>query len=127
MDLKIINQAVEKLNNERKLTAADQKAKAVASPVADALIDFCRQSDVFARAVVNGGSFEECCKKIMKKSGNAFSGFEAISDFEVYSRAVRHYLPSATVQFEMKIQTAGVAAPAAPTDNVISLSFADFF
>ena len=121
MDFKIIDEAVEKLNSERKLTAADQKAKAVASYVADALIDFCRQSDVFARAVVAGGSFEECCKKIMEKSGNA------ISDFEVYSRAVRHYLPSATVQFEMKIQTAGVAAPTAPADNVISLSFADFF
>lgn len=121
MDLMIVNEAIEKLNNERKLTAADQKAKAVSSPVADALIGFCEQSDVFARAVVQGGSFEECCKKIMEKSGNA------ISDFEVYSRAVRHYLPGAEIRFEMKILTSGTKeTPQAASDNIINLSFADF-
>lgn len=123
MDLYIINEAIEKLNNERKLTAADNKAKAVAGATADALISFCGQSDVFARAVVEGGSFEECCKKIMEKCGNA------ISDFEVFSRAVGHYLPGAKVEFQMQI----VVPNAAPTDtarpaadNIISLSLADF-
>lgn len=123
MDLRIINEAIEKLNNERKIAAKDNKAKAVAGATADALINFCGQSDVFARAVVEGGSFEECCKKIVEKCGNA------ISDFEVFSRAVRHYLPTATVEFQMRIVTPS-ETPAADTrpaaDNIINLSLADF-
>lgn len=123
MDLYIINEAIEKLNNERKIAANDNKARAVAGATADALINFCGQSDVFARAVVEGGSFEECCKKIVEKCGNA------ISDFEVFSRAVRHYLPDATVEFQMRIVTPN-AAPTFSTqsasDNIINLSLADF-
>jgi hypothetical protein len=121
MNFAMIDAAVEKLNAERTLTAADQKAKAVASATADALIGFCRQSDAFAKAVVEGGSFEECCKAIMARCGNA------ISDFEVYSRAVKHYLPDATVEFEMRIITQDTSASGdSQTDNIINLSLADF-
>lgn len=118
MNMQIIDQAIQKLTGERDIKSSDRKARAIAKPTADALIRFCRQSDVFAAAVVGGGSYEECCVDVAKGLGNA------VSDFDVYAAAVQHYMPGAKVECEMRIIT-GAKTPDEHT-NVISLSLADF-
>ena len=107
--------AVEKLTAEKNI-AASGAAKEVAEATAEALIEFCKQSEEFAAAVVNGGSFEECCVAITKKVGRS------ISDLEVYRRAVAHYMPGADVRFKMEI----VTNQSKTESKVISLSLADY-
>ena len=107
--------AIEKLENEKKLTDGGRVEKAIAGDTAKALIDFCKQSVDFAMAVYNGGSFEECCKAISKNVGSS------ISDFEIFSRAVKHYLPGADIKYRMEIIAGAVEK--ATESNVIKLDF----
>ena len=67
--------------------------KTIAPPTAETLIRFCRQSDKFAEAVVNGGSFRKCIAKISKDMNRW-----ACSDFAVFNKAVEFYLPGARVE-----------------------------
>ena len=60
-----------------------------AGPVAEAIKDFCRQSDEFAQAVVQGGDFPACMSTVAKGAG------DALSDLEAYRRAVSFYFPGA--------------------------------
>ena len=90
--------AAQKLDYEQK-DITDRKEKVMAGPVADALKEFCRQSDVFAKAVVNGGSFHACMKEVAKGVGNH------ISDIDAYRAAALFYFPEAKVEMTMTIQT----------------------
>lgn len=110
-------QAIEKLTNEQKLTDAGKVEKAIAADTAKALMEFCRQSADFAAAVYNGGSFEECCKSIAKGVGGS------ISDFEVFRRAVRHYMPQADIKYKMEI-TAATSTQSEPLESkVLNIDF----
>lgn len=111
----IQERAIEKLDNEKKLTDSGRVEQAIAGDTAKALQEFCRQSEDFALAVYDGGSFEECCKAVAK----GVSG--SISDFEVFRRAVKHYLPGADIQYRMEI-TVNAKTKQADT-NVIHLDF----
>ena len=84
----ILEQAKQKIKSfeAKKLS---QKAKVIAEPTANALIAFCEQSEEFARAVIDGDDFINCLITISKDFGNA------VSDFEVYSKAVQFYFPGA--------------------------------
>lgn len=90
--------AAQKLDYEQK-DITDRKERVMAGPVADALKEFCRQSDVFAKAVVNGGSFHACMKEVAKGVGNH------ISDIDAYRAAALFYFPEAKVEMTMTIQT----------------------
>lgn len=94
--ISILEQAKQKIKSfeAKKL---GQKAKVIAEPTANALIAFCEQSEEFARAVIDGDDFINCLITISKDFGNA------VSDFEVYSKAVQFYFPGAVIKFEMKI------------------------
>ena len=72
--------------------------KTIAPPTAETLISFCRQSDEFAEAVVNGGRFRDCIAKISKDMDR-----HACSDFAVYGKAVEFYLPGAKVEYTVNI------------------------
>lgn len=76
----------------------NSKANAICKPVADALIAFCEQSEEFAQAIVQGKPFNECVVTVADSLG------AAVSDFEVYSRAVEFYFPGAKIEFQMKIK-----------------------
>ena len=93
-----------------------QKAKAIAEPTANALIAFCEQSEEFARAVIDGEDFANCLKTISRDFGNA------VSDFEVYSKAVQFYFPGAVIKFEMKILMSGYELKPTPNKENLSLS-----
>ena len=79
------------------------KECAIARPVLDTLIKFCK-NERFSEAVrTSEGTFEECLKKILQGVGNS------ISDLEAYQRAAAFYFPNAKISFNMSIELDGVS------------------
>ena len=97
--------------------AEGRQAAVVTEPTAEALISFCKQSDEFAQAVVQGGSFAECIKSCCKGIGGA------ISDIDFYRKAVQFYFKGAVIDFVMNIRMSEYEKK---TDNIISLNLTDF-
>ena len=107
MDEKVL--AVEKLKKE----CADVKnkfgryEKVLAEPVLDALESFVGQDEEFARAVYqNSQTFGDCLKAVAKDIAGA------ISDLDVYKRAVQFYFPGAEIEFCMKLHVNPYDLPA---------------
>lgn len=128
-------QAVEKLTKEAK-TVAGQKEKAMSSAVMAALKDFCKQDEEFAQAIVQGGTFADCMKKVAHGVGNS------ISDLDAYKKAVQFYFPGAKVRMQLSIDLIGDVAgkpekkqssqpvtthPEQKTGSSMILNLADFF
>lgn len=116
--------AIEKIQNELKAFTGGNKEKAVSKPVAETLEMFCKQNEEFAQAICESDkTISNCCKTIMKKSGNA------ISDIEVYKRAVKYYFSTANIEMSMKINLCGDLSAGGNDKGgkVISLSFDDLF
>lgn len=123
-------QAVKKLEGEKGKVAGN-KEKAMASAVFAAIKDFCVQEEEFAQAVVQGGSFADCMKKVASGVGNS------ISDLDAYKKAVQFYFPGAEVRMQLTIDLIGKAArkdkpveqtePAAETAPSLVLNLADYF
>lgn len=95
------------------------KERVIAEPTADALIEFCKQNEEFAQAVLDGKSFTECVKSVC----NSIKG-NACSDIEVYRKAVEFYFPGAKVDFQMAIR---MSEHEEKNDNIISLDLTSFF
>lgn len=115
--------AVEKLNSEVK-NVNGQKEGAMKNAVKDALLDFCKQDEEFAQAIVQGGSFADCMKEVAKGVGGH------ISDLEAYRKAVSFYFPGAEIKCVMTIDLIGAAGrnDVDPLDmkSGIMLNLADF-
>lgn len=92
-------QAIKKLDMEFKdCKKLSQKGNAVSSAVLDALKTFCRQNTEFSQAVVQMDKpVKDCIENTVKGCGNA------ISDIEVYLKAVQFYFPGSNVRFSMII------------------------
>ena len=90
------DKAMEKTTAERK-SVTGQKESAMANAVLDMIHEFCIQSEIFARAVAEGGSFADCMKVVAKGVGNC------ISDLDAYKKAVAFYMPGALIEMQMKI------------------------
>ena len=73
--------AAARLEDECKSGKFDKYGSAMKQAVKTALLDFCRQDDEFAQAVVQGGSFTDCMTAVGKKVKNG-----SISDLDAYSR-----------------------------------------
>lgn len=103
-------QAKDRLQKESE-EKLDRYGEVMEFSVKEALLDFCRQEEEFAQAVVQGGSFKDCMAAVAKKvKGNA------ISDLEAYKAAVEFYFPGAAVSMKMNIDLCGDASgEAAPT------------
>lgn len=96
-------QAVEKLKKEQKGVTGRHEA-IMASAVAAQLQAFCQQDAEFAQAVVQGGTFADCMKKVAEGVG------QSISDLEAYKKAVQFYFPGAEVSMKLTIDLIGKAA-----------------
>lgn len=90
-------QAAQKLRQELKDGKYDQYAGIMKNAVNEALCEFCRQEEEFARAVLDGGNFDECMKAVARNVG------KGISDLDAYKRAVQFYFPGSDVKFSMQI------------------------
>lgn len=94
-----MDKAAARLEDESKSGKFDKYGSAMKQAVKTALLDFCRQDDEFAQAVVQGGSFADCMSAVGKKVKNG-----SISDFDAYSAAVGFYFPGARISIEMRIE-----------------------
>ena len=115
----LASRAAQKLDNERSAVKG-QKELAMAGPVAAAIKDFCIQNEVFAKAVVEGGSFANCMKAVAEGTGNY------ISDIDAYKKAVQFFFPSAKVQMQLTIDLTGDEATKTPVGGGMVLSLEDF-
>lgn len=117
----IIQQAKEKIKTSG--AKLGQKERAIEKATAEALKQFCDQSEEFARAIAESDkTFDGCLREIVKGVGSS------ISDFDVFSKAVQFYFPGAVVEFKMLIRMSEyeteeppAPAPEKPKDT-ISLS-----
>lgn len=129
----LATQASEKLKEGQKAVTG-QKEKVMAPAVYSQLITFCWQNEEFAGAVIKGGSFADCMKKVAAGVGNS------ISDLDAYKKAVQFYFPGAEVKMSLTINLGGKTAEtekantrpeSAPreekTSKIISLDFDGFF
>lgn len=93
--------AIAKLDKELKQMKGsknlDRKISAMMEAVHDALVEFCCQTEEFAQAVVQGGSFEQCMVAVAKGVGSS------ISDLDAYRRAVQFYFPGADIRVKMTV------------------------
>lgn len=103
----IISQAVEKINRKDKPEKNDMFAAAIGEHIKKALATFCEQNEEFARAVLDGGSANECIKAVADKIRTR----KSVSDFDVYQLAVKYYFPVAVVDFVMKIRMSEYEQP----------------
>lgn len=90
------------------------KQKAIAESVVVALQSFCEQEPEFEQAIEQSSkSFQDCLDACVKDCG------AAISDIEVYRRAVKFYFSTASVSFVMQIDLSGDngAKPITMTEN----------
>lgn len=97
------------------------KESAMKGAVRDALLEFCRQDEEFAQAVVQGGSFGDCMAAVAKGVGNS------ISDLEAYKRAVAFYFPGAGISMKLTIDLCDSVKDAPHPDGPgIVLNLSDF-
>lgn len=95
----INEEAIAKLEKERNAaTKLSKHGMVVVFPVFEALKQFCSQNSEFAQAVVQSSkTFKECVESTVK------GVVSAISDIDVYRKAVEFYFSGATVHFNMTI------------------------
>jgi hypothetical protein len=98
ISISIIEQAKEKIKTSSKVVKLNKKAEVIKDATLKALHQFCEQSEEFSRAVIDCDKpFEVCLNEIIKGTGNA------ISDLDVFNKAVQFYFPGAVVEFRMLI------------------------
>nr|DAJ51101.1 MAG TPA: PcfK-like protein [Caudoviricetes sp.] len=117
-----IEQALEKLRKAK--CPAGRCEGVVFKPVVRALEDFCRQDEEFARAVIQGGSVEDCIRATVKGAGNS------LSDLDAYKRAAAFFFPGCDVTMTMRIalcESDAKAAPAAAPAKAVTLDLTDFW
>lgn len=95
-------QAIEKLDKGGK-GITDRRGSIMAPVVAAQLKAFCQQDAEFAQAVVQGGTFADCMKKVASGVGNS------ISDLDAYKKAVQFYFPGAEVGMKLTLELVGRA------------------
>lgn len=113
-----IEQALEKLRKAK--CPAGRCEGVVFKPVVRALEDFCRQDEEFARAVIQGGSVENCIKATVKGAGNS------LSDLDAYKRAAAFFFPGCVVTMKLTIAMSEHDV-AAQEHKAVVLDLADFW
>lgn len=126
--------AVKRIQTDFKKSAIKNKyGKVIAEGVKGALEAFCRQDEEFASFVLTSAKTVTDCIEAVGEEIQKEIKDGGISDFDVYTKAVRYFFPSASIEFKMRIDTAGNAQTLAeetgakPAGNIIELSFDDLF
>lgn len=114
----IITRAKEKIKPSAKKNLGRYE-NAVNSAVANALREFCDQSEELSRAIIESDkTYDECLTAICKGLG------QSISDFDLYTRAVQFWFPGAVIEYKMTIRMSEyeMEEQAQPEKKEISLS-----
>ena len=108
IDIKTL--AIDKINAEVENFTGGNKEWAVYKPVAERLISFCVQDERFAEVLYKTKrTLSDCCKECVKGCGNA------ISDIDVYTKAVKFYFPNSIVGMNITLELGE-----APTEDYIN-------
>lgn len=103
-------EAIQKITAELAAVKGDKYYNALKKPVADALTEFCNQSEEFAQAVAQSDkSLTDCLASVCKGIGSS------ISDIEVYRRAAAFYFPGCVIDMVMSIRMSEYDASPAET------------
>lgn len=103
----------------------DRYGDAMKEDVRNALLEFCRQDNEFAQAVVQGGSFKDCMAAVAKGVHNG-----SISDMAAYGCAVEFFFPGAGINVTMTIDLcASVRSPDTDSTsrNSVVIDLSNFF
>ena len=115
--MEVLKRAEEAISSKMKEARACGKyAAAVADACKKALLEFAKQDEEFAQAIIEG-SFVDCMKAVEKQ----LSGKKAVSDLDVYKICASHYFPGSCIDFEMKIRVNPYEKAKAPEVKRISL------
>lgn len=117
-----MNEAIQKLDREQKAYKADRYGAIMQIEVAEALRDFCRQNEEFARAVLQGGTFGDCMKELSREAQKHGGGW---SDAAAYRKASQFYFPGCEVEVRMVIHMSKYEAEDAGAGNVLNLRLED--
>lgn len=88
--------AKEKIIGGKKDVKGDKEG-AMKDVIADALCEFSKQDNEFARAICEGGTFADCMEAVAKGTGRS------ISDIDAIRKAVNFYFRGAVINFSMTI------------------------
>lgn len=123
-------EAIQKITKGKK-DVKGKKEGVMKSDICEALCNFAKQDNEFARAIVEGGTFADCMTAVAKGVGNS------ISDIEAIRKAVNFYFEGAIVNFTMTISVNPHDVPAsepeavpekgAESKSVLELSLDDLF
>lgn len=93
-------EAIKKLDEEKAGVDVKNRYKAVLwKPVYEALANFCKQNEEFARAVEQSDkTLDDCMSAVCRGIGSS------ISDLEVYKRAAQFYFPGCVVEMALTIR-----------------------
>ena len=100
----LVHNVEEKLRAEAKSFDPSKPETLLQESVIKALVDFSRQQNDLAKAIMDSKSkLYDCCKEIVKDTEKT----RCISDVEAYTRAVKFYLPDAEVNCTMTVTVPG--------------------
>lgn len=115
--------ALERIKNDYKNKPDERYANVIASPVRDALSEFCKQEPEFADFVLTSKkTVADCIRHI----AGEISGKNAVSDHDVYEMAARYFFPTARVIMTPAIDLTAGAGDMKKT-SIADLSFDDLF
>ena len=121
----MFEEAKKRLDDETKSGKFCRYGWVMKERVKETLVEFCRQDEEFAQAVVQGGSFQDCMAAVVKK----IQGKGGISDTEAFGEAVRFYFPGAGIQVTMKIDLCASVRKDEPAEKQegLLIDLSDFF
>ena len=92
----------EKIKTEVAVNSKDRRVEAIKNCVAKELLKFCEQEPEFAQAVEQSDkTVIDCCKACLDGVGGS------VSDLEVYSKAVKFYFQTATLDVIIRVNLCG--------------------
>ena len=118
------SQAIQKIDAELKAYKGDRYGEIMKKKIAEVIKKFCNQNEEFAQAVVQGGSFSDCMKAVVKQ----VQGNYADSD-SIYPVIAGFYFPGAVVEEIIQIRMSKYEAEeqSGDSNNVLNLRLEDFF
>lgn len=94
--------AASKIKKEAAVNSKDPRVEVIKNCVANELLKFCKQENEFAQAIEQSDkTVIDCCKACLEGVGGS------VSDLEVYSKAVKFYFPTATLDVIIRVNLCG--------------------
>lgn len=116
------SQAIQKIDAELKAYKGDKYGEVMKNKIAEVIKNWCNQNEEFAQAVVQGGNFEDCMKKVVKQVKGNYADSDSICPV-----VAEFYFPGAVVEETILIRMSKhEAEEVSESDSGILLRLEDF-